>query len=149
RALIKALVGQAVRREAPDVPLLEQAGPRAVSAARDPGSLLTLFATDIVAVLEQVAPLVAVVQEATLSEPELDELYREIHAGRRRNLAAVATALANLGPLRGGMSKAEALDTIWRVVSPEQFMLCRRVEGLSAEDYADWLSGILKRLLLD
>lgn len=149
RALIKVLVGQAVRREAPDVPLLEQAGPRAVSAARDPASLLTLFANDIVSILEQVAPLVAVVQEAALSEPELDELYREIHAGRRRNLAAVATALANLGPLRGGMSKAEALDTIWRAASPEQFMLCRRVEGLSVEEYADWLSGILTRVLLD
>lgn len=149
RALIKALVGQAVRRETPDVPLLEQAGPRAVTAARDPSSLLSLFATDIASTLEQVAPLVAVVQEAARAEPELDGLYLEIHSGRRRNLAIVATALAKLGRLRGGMSETEALDMIWRAASPEQFMLCRRVEGLSVEDYADWLSASLKRLLLD
>lgn len=149
RALIKAIVGQAVRRDAPDIPLLEQAGPRAVRAAKDPSLLISLFATDISRVLEQVAPLVAVVQEAARAEPELNELYREIHAGRRRNLAAVATALANLGRLRGGMSETEALDIIWRAASPEQFMLCRQVEGLSQEAYAEWLSASLKLLLLE
>lgn len=149
RALLQALIGQAVRRDAPDVALLEQVGPRAVRTAGDPSVLVSLFASDIASVLEHVAPLVAVVQEAARAEPELDGLYREIHTGRRRNLAAIAAALSNLGRLRAGMSESEALDTIWRAASPEQFMLCRRVEGLSIEEYARWLTTSLKRLLLD
>jgi AcrR family transcriptional regulator len=149
RALIKTLVGQTIRRDAPDVPLLDQAEPRAVREAPDSAAVLSLFAADIAAVLEQVAPLMAVVQEAALAEPELDQLYRELHAGRRRNLASVTAALASHGGLRKGLDEAEALDAVWRMASPEQFMLCRRVEGLSVATYVDWLATSLKRMLLE
>ncbi len=149
RALIQALVLRAVRGASPDVPLLQQAVPRAVSAASDQSTQLALFAGDIVAVLERVAPLVAVVREAARAEPELEQLYRNLHAGRRRNLAFVAEALASRGPLRGGMDAEEATGIIWRLASPEQFTLSRSVEGLSVEDYQRWLVSSLERLLLD
>ena len=149
RALIQALVLRAVRGASPDVPLLQQAVPRAVSAASDQSTQLALFAGDIVAVLERVAPLVAVVREAARAEPELEQLYRNLHAGRRRNLAFVAEALASRGPLRGGMDAEEATGILWRLASPEQFTLSRSVEGLSVDDYRLWLASSLERLLLD
>lgn len=149
RVLIQELVVRAVRGAFPDVPLLQQAVPRAVGAASDRSTQLALFAGDIVAVLERVAPLVAVVREAARAEPELEGFYRELHAGRRRNLAFLAEALASRGPLRGAMDAKEATDIIWRLASPEQFTLSRQVEGLSADDYRRWLESSLERLLLD
>ena len=147
--MIQALVLRAVRGASPDVPLLQQAVPRAVSAASDQSTQLVLFAGDIVAVLERVAPLVAVVREAARAEPELEQLYRDLHAGRRRNLAFVVEALASRGPLRGGMDAEEATGILWRLASPEQFTLSRSVEGLSVDDYRLWLASSLERLLLD
>lgn len=149
RALIQALVSGAVRGAASDVPLLQQAIPRAIGAASDQSTQISLFAGDIVAVLERVAPLVAVVREAARAEPELGQLYRDLHAGRRRNLAFFAEALASRGPLRGGMGTEEATAIVWRLTSPEMFTLARNVEGLSAADYRQWLETSLRRLLLD
>lgn len=149
RALIQSLVLGAVRGAAPDVPLLQQAIPRAIGAASDQSTQISLFAGDIVEVLERVAPLVAVVREAARAEPELEQLYRNLHAGRRRNLAFVVEALASRGPLRGGMDAEEATGIIWRFASPEMFTLSRNVEGLSAADYRQWLESSLRRLLLD
>lgn len=149
RALIQALVRRAVRGESPDIPLLQQAVPREIGTAIDQSSQLAMFASDIVMVLERVAPLVAVVREAARAEPELERLYRELHAGRRRNLAFFAEALASRGPLRGGMGAEEATRIIWRLASPEQFTLSRNVEGLSVDDYRQWLLSSLERLLLD
>lgn len=149
RALIQSLVLGAVRGAAPDVPLLQQAIPRAIGAASDQSTQISLFAGDIVEVLERVAPLVAVVREAARAEPELEQLYRNLHAGRRRNLAFVVEALASRGPLRGGMDAEEATGIIWRFASPEMFTLSRNVEGLSAADYRQWLESSLRRMLLD
>ncbi len=108
-----------------------------------------MFAGDIVMVLERVAPLVAVVGEAARAEPELEQLYRDLHAGRRRNLAFFAEALASRGPLRGGMGTEEATAIVWRLASPELFTLARNVEGLSTAGYRQWLESSLRRLLLD
>mgnify|MGYP001191782773 CR=1 FL=1 len=149
RALIQALVQSAVRGALPDVPLLQQAVPRAIGTASDQSAQLAMFAGDIVMVLERVAPLVAVVREAARAEPELEQLYRDLHAGRRRNLAFVAEALAGRGPLRGGMGTEEATAIVWRLASPELFTLARNVEGLSSAGYRQWLESSLRRLLLD
>lgn len=149
RALIQALVQRAVRGAVPDVPLLQQAVPRAIGAESDQRRQISLFASDIVAVLERVAPLVAVVREAARAEPELERLYRDLHAGRRRNLAFFAETLASRGRLRGGMDAKEATAIVWRLASPEQFTLSATVEGLSVEDYRMWLAAGLERLLLD
>lgn len=149
RALIQALVQRAVRGASPDVPLLQQAVPRAIGAASDQSAQVSLFADDIVEVLERVAPLVAVVREAARAEPELERLYRDLHVGRRRNLAFFTEALASRGLLRGGMGAEEATRIIWRLASPEQFTLSRDVEGLSVADYRQWLASSIERLLLD
>lgn len=149
RALIQALVQRAVRGASPDVPLLQQAVPRTIGAVSDQSTQISLFAGDIVEILERVAPLVAVVREAARSEPELEQLYRDLHAGRRRNLAFFAEALARRGPLRGGMGTEEATAIVWRLVSPEMFTLCRNVEGVSTAGYRQWLESSLRRLLLE
>ena len=149
RALIQALVIGAVRGAAPDVPLLQQAIPRAIGAASDQSTQISLFAGDIVEVLERVAPLVAVVREAARAEPELEELYRNLHDGRRRNLAFFAEALASRAPLRGGMGAEEATAIVWRLASPEMFTLAQNVEGLSTGAYRQWLETSLRRMLLE
>lgn len=147
-ALLLGVVQSAVRRGDPATPLVEQEGPRAVAAARDQAEMLGLFARDIAQVLLAVADIVAVLRVAAQADPEVAKVYDAIHAGRRENLALVAKALAAKGPLRDGMSEAAALAQIWRLASPELFLMLTRIEGLTPEQYAAWLEHTLGQLLL-
>ena len=148
QALLRAVMERAVRRADPTVPLLNQAGPQAIVAAADQGAQLALFAQDITGVLGNVAELMAVVRMAAATDAELAALYRGLHDGRRRNLAFVAKALSEKGPLRHGMDSEAATALMWRLASPELFLLMTDIEGLQAASYAKWLTGALVDALL-
>ena len=147
-ALLRGVIQAAVRRGDPDTPLVEQAGPQAVAAAPDQAAVLRLFSRDITGVLSGVAEIVDVLRVAAQAEPEMAEVYDAIHRGRRENLALVAKALAGKGPLRNGMTEAAALEQIWRLASPELFLVLTRVEGITPEQYGKWLEQTLGQLLL-
>lgn len=149
QALLSAVLEQAVRRKDPSVPLLEQEGPRAIAAAVDQHAQIALFAGDIAGVLGNVAELMAVVRTAATTDADLARLYRDLHEGRRRNLAFVARALAEKGPLRHGMDTEAATAQLWRLASPELFLLMTEIEGISAAGYAQWLTDALVGALLE
>lgn len=148
QALLLAVMERAVRRAEPSLPLLDQAGPRAVVAAADQRSQIALFARDIAGVLAHIAELMAVVRTAAATDPALDALYRSLHDGRRRNLAFVARALLEKGPLRPGLDAAGATSILWRLASPELFLLMTHVEGLTQDRYAEWLEATIAATLM-
>jgi len=149
QGLLKAVIEATIRRGQPEVKLLEQAGPRAIAASVDQREQIALFARDITQVLGGVAELMAVVRAAAETDPQMALLYRGLHDGRRHNLSFVASALLRRGPLRGGMGEAEATAVLWRLASPELFVLLKQVEGLDGDAYAIWLAGVLQATILD
>jgi AcrR family transcriptional regulator len=148
QALLRAVLEHAVRRMEPDVPLLEQRVPKAIATATDQRSQIALFCKDITEVLGNVAELMAVVRVAAMSDSELAALYRDLHAGRRRNLAFVAKTISEHGPLRHGMNTDAATTLLWRLASPELFLLMTQVEEISPSAYAEWLEQTLTSALL-
>jgi AcrR family transcriptional regulator len=148
RSLIKQLVVDAVRRDEPDIPLVEQRLPRAVFAARTQTEQIALFAGSVTEVLTRVAPLLGVVCAAAASEPALARLYRELQSGRRDNIARFVAALADKGPLRHPLDRESATRIVWRLASPELYTLMISVEKTSNRAYADWLHKTLETLLL-
>lgn len=148
QALLRTVLERAVRRADPTIPLLEQAGPLAIAAASDQRAQIALFAKDITSVLGNVAVLMAVVRTAAATDTELAALYRGLHDGRRRNLVFVAKALLDKGPLRDGMDAETATALLWRLASPELFLLMTDIEGLQAASYAEWLTDALVDALL-
>ena len=60
----------------------------------------------------------------------------------------VAEALLRNGPLRDNMGAQAATDCIFRLASPELFLLMRNVEGRSVDDIEAWLEESLAELLL-
>jgi AcrR family transcriptional regulator len=148
QGLLRAVLEHAVRRIEPNVPLLEQRGPKAIATATDQRSQIALFCKDITEVLSNVAELMAVVRVAAMSDSELAAIYRDLHAGRRRNFAFVAKSLSEHGPLRDGMNADAATTTLWRLASPELFLLMTQVEEISPNAYAEWLEQALVSALL-
>ena len=147
--LFAEVVRTGVRRAEPGTPLLEQAGPKAVAAAPDQRTALHLFAHDIAGLLSGVAGLMGVARGVAGSEPDIGAIYRGIHRGRRENFGMVVDALQRHGPLRDGMGKDRAVAIIWRLASPELFLLMTEIEGLTPVAWADWLEDALARLLLE
>jgi hypothetical protein len=99
--------------------------------------------------LARIAPLVDVVRSAARASPEIAELYARLHRGRRDNLEKLVAALAGHGALRDGLDPDTAAATVWRLASPELYLLVTRTEGAAQADYADWLAGMLEASLLN
>ncbi|RYE51920.1 MAG: TetR/AcrR family transcriptional regulator [Hyphomicrobiales bacterium] len=147
-AILQAVIEKAVRGEQPDKALLEQSGPLAIAGASSQSVQIALFAKDICRVLINVSEVMAVLRTAAESDAGLSKLYSSLHEGRRRNLSFVATALIGNGPLRGDIDVSLATDQLWRLASPELFLLMTKVEGISNNAYAEWLRDMLQTQLL-
>jgi len=148
-SILEALIQHSLRGADPGTPLMDQPEPRAITASMDQAEQIRRFAVDITAVLGRVAPLVAVARTAAHQDPELRALYLALHAGRRRNLALFVGSLARNGPLRRGLTVEAAIDDVFRLVSPELYLLLIEVEGLDSPAVARWVEDALARLLTD
>lgn len=146
RTLLEETITAAVRGPAPNTPLMQQAGPRAVIEAADQRHQLLSFTTDIVRVLDRVAPMMAVLRTAAETEPELADHYARLHRGRRENFERVVDALLRNGALK--VDRETAVASIARLTSPELYVLATRVEGLSPKQHARWLLAALTAMLL-
>jgi len=148
-AILQELVVRAVRADDRHTPLKHQQARRAIMQETDQRRQIALFATDIVAVLDRVAPLMDVVRAASDANDEIAALYAQLHHGRLKNLEWLAGLLLQNGPLRRGLDAKAAGAIIWRLASPELFLLARRIEKASSEAYAHWLANTLGLLFLE
>ena len=142
--LLEALVRRAAQGPS-ETEVLDQPGPVAVREAPNREAALHGFAEDISARLERVAPLLAVLAAAAPGDPALASLYRELHAGRLRNLRTLTRSLGRLGPLRRG--EKETTETVWALASPELYRLLTSEQGWTRARYAAWLEASLDALL--
>ena len=90
----------------------------------------------------------AVVRSGAEVEPEMGELYRALHEGRRANLLMVAKSIRSQGGSQRGPSAERMADILWQLASPEMFGLMNGVGGYSTRRFSDWLAAMLKSTLL-
>jgi AcrR family transcriptional regulator len=145
RTLLGELMRRAVRGD-DAAPVPEQRGPRAIALETDQREQLRMFAADIVLRLERAAPLMAVVSGASRSDPELAELFTQLHADRLSNLGRLVAALEANGQLL--LDTDAATETVWALTSPELHQLLIRVRGWTRDRYCEWLATALTGLLL-
>jgi AcrR family transcriptional regulator len=146
--LIGEMVKAHVADAAPGQHFLDETRPSAIRAETDQARQIDLWATYLAEILERVSPLITVVRTGSEAEPEMSELYRALHAGRRGNLSLVTQSILDQGPLRNALSGEAATDILWQLASPEMFNLLTGVGEYSTEQYALWLAGMLKTALL-
>lgn len=148
RNILANLVDISVGGDDRPMPLLQRTGPQAVLAESDPVRLLQLFAQDISGILERAAPVFEVIRMAAKTEPDIDDLLKNLLDQRFQNLAAVTKQLESLGSLREGLDALQATENIWVITSPEVFSLLLTDRGWTKEKYVNWLVDTLVRLLL-
>lgn len=148
KALLQELIARAVRGAEPDTPLVQQDKTLGIAQDTDQARQIALFAAAIAGVLARVAPLMDVARAAAETDQAMAALYQQLQRGRLDNLEWFAKALRRNGVLRDDMEPGEAGRVLWRLASPDLFLLMRRVEGASQETYVEWLATSLKLLLL-
>ncbi|MGB5052355.1 MAG: TetR/AcrR family transcriptional regulator [Caldilineaceae bacterium] len=148
RALLARLIEISVGGDDEQTSLLERPGPQAVMQETDVHEQLRLFGLDISVILERVAPIFEIMRLAAKTEPDIADLLHNLLGERLRNMEKFARSLSAHGPLRGKMTEPEAAETIWTLTSPEVFRLLVVDRGWSREQYSQWLTNALVRLLL-
>lgn len=148
RTILTNLIDVAVGGDHQPIPLLQRDGPKAVLQAKDAVDLLHLFAQDISGILERIAPIFEITRFAAKTEPDIADLLKTMLDQRLQNLSAVIQQIEVLGSLREGLTNTQASETIWTISSPEVFRLLIKDRGWDKNQYVNWLSDTLIRLLL-
>ena len=130
-----------------NIPMLERAGPEAVSQERDQRRQLQIFAQVIANNMVGAAYISEIMQVAAKTEEDIDKMVQNLNQQRWQHMAVAVQQITSNGPLR---EKDEALstDTVWTLTSPEVFLLLTRDRSWSKEKYAEWLADTLTRALL-
>jgi AcrR family transcriptional regulator len=149
--LFKAVIESALAggSERADAPPAERPAIRAVIEETDPGRKLELYAATQPGVHGRSGPLYRVLVGAADSDPELREVLDGLEARRLHGLGGLAAQLAESRALHSNLSVEDARDIIWTLCSTAVHDLLVRECGWTSERYRDWLTGALKRELLE
>lgn len=148
RAILAKLVDISVVGDDEPVPLLQRAGPQAVQKETDQRRQIEMFAQDIYEIMSRMAPLFEVMRTAAKTEPDIHEMLKKILNSRLQGMGEFIKFLSANGPLRKGLTRAEAAESVWALTSAEEFTLLIVDRGWSAEQYKGWLAETLERVLL-
>ena len=128
--------------------LLDRPDPQAVLQETDQHRQLTLFANGITQILHRAAPVFEILRIAAKTESEIAELVQRLLRERLVNMNVVAKQVTANGSLREGLNRGRAAELLWSLTSPELYLLFTRDLHWTDEQYAQWLTDALIRLLL-
>lgn len=146
--LLRELIEQALSGTDHAVAGAERAHITAMRAEADPARKLAIYARAVRETQERLAPLFIAVRDASSTEPEAREVWRDISARRAANMRTLVADLRDTGGLRADLSIDEAADTVWALNSSELYVLLTSERGWSADRVERWLADSWCRLLL-
>lgn len=148
RTILARTMDQAAGTSDSPIPVMLRSYIQEVTLERDHRRQIQMFASRMQLFFSHIAPLVAVLRDAAKTEPELKKLLNKYLDDRYQGMGFFIDCLLANGPLRNGLSKLSAVETIWALASAEIYNLLIFNRGWSGEEYEIWLAETLTRLLL-
>ncbi len=131
------------------VPLAARPAFRALASEADPYRIVERYASISRDLISRVGPLAAVLLAAGHSgDGDVAALAETIGRERLGGATAISDRLADLGGLAPGVSREEARDMIWTLISPELYRMLVVERGWSDLGYERWLAQALKGSVL-
>lgn len=146
--LLRELIEQAISGTDHAVPADERDYVAAIRNEPDPREKLRIYAQASQRIHPRLAPLLAALHDASTTEPDARQVWRQISDRRAANMIELARDLQRAGGLRPGLTVAEAADTIWATNSAELYLLLTTERGWSSDQHREWLADTWIRLLL-
>lgn len=131
-----------------DIPIPQRSWFREAMAQTDPVELLRRQAGNYRQILHRAAHVEAALEVGAELAPELAELRRTATAQRRFGARLVVDRVAELTPLRDGLSAQTAADTITVLISSCTYRLLIEDYGWTPDGYERWLASQLVSALL-
>lgn len=141
RELMRQLIEATITGDDDPTPVTERAESRAVAAEPDLHRRAQLDAALGRSIVQRVAPIVRVAEEAAASDPALAVTMETIKAARRREMLDSATLLAGPEDLR--LVPEEAAATLYVLYSPQVADMLMRDYGWSSQRYEKWLARMI------
>ncbi len=113
---------------------------KAMGAEPDPARKLDIYARAVRQIQARMAALFLALRDASATEPDAAEVWREISDRRAANMRKLAQDLQAAGGLRAGLSIDEAADVIWATNSSELYVLLTVERGWPPDRYERWLA---------
>jgi AcrR family transcriptional regulator len=146
--LLKLARDRALAGDDEDTPIPQRSWFLDAMAQTDPAELLRRQAGNYRQILQRAAGVEHALEVGAELAPELAGLRRTAVAQRRFGAGLVVDRLAELTPLRHGLSRETAADTITVLISAGTYRQLTGDYGWSPDDYQKWLAGQLIRTLL-
>jgi AcrR family transcriptional regulator len=149
RGVLKTLMDVRVVGDDEPVALLDRVGPAAANAETDQNRRVEMVAADIAGIHERTRRIDDLMLSAAGNDPEIAALRVDIQ--QRQRLAGIHRAVSVIqGPdaLRAGLSPDQAVDVLWAIAGPDLHRLLRQQRQWTPDQYRDWLTDAIRRLLL-
>ena len=146
RELLRQLIESTITDGTDPVPMAERAESRAVAAEPDDRRRAEMDAAVGRAIIERVAPVVRVAQEAAASDPELAAMMEQVKAARREEMTAAVPLI--VGPEGSHPDPEEAAATLYVLYSPQVADMLMGDYGWSPERYEKWLAQMLLKTVI-
>ncbi|MFC7360760.1 TetR/AcrR family transcriptional regulator [Nocardioides astragali] len=141
RELMRQLIEATITGDDDPTPVTERAESRAVADEPDPHRRAQLDAALSRTIVQRVAPIARVAEEAAASDPALAATMETVRAARRHEMRGSATLLA--GPEGLGLEPEEAAATLYVLYSPQVADMLMRDYGWSPQRYETWLARMI------
>ena len=107
--------------------------------ARDGRSIIEGWGVLTTEVMPRVAPILLLIRDAAVADPEVLDLLGEMDADRLRRMTDNARRLHAGGHLRRGVTVTQAADVLWTYSAPELYELTVLRRGWSLRRYGDFI----------
>ena len=141
RELLRQLLESSITGDDEPLPITERPEARSISAEPDARRRVKLDAALSRSIIERVAPIARVAEEAAASDPELATMMEVVKAARRQEMIASAEILAGPDGLR--VDQGEAAATLYVLYSPQVANMLMGDYGWSPDRYENWLARMI------
>ena len=141
RELLRQLLENSITGDDEPVPITERPEAQSIAAEPDARRRVQLDAALSRSIIERVAPLARVAEEAAASDPELATMMKAMKVARQQEMGASARILAGPDGLR--VDHDEAAATLYVLYSPQVADMLMTDYGWSPERYENWLARMI------
>jgi AcrR family transcriptional regulator len=146
--LLKAVIDIAIAGDDEPVPMLARAWAVRAESTADPAGFVAVFAEVLTESAQRAAGLTAAALEAVRIDADIAAVAAQLVAQRQVMATWLVDGLGRRAPLRDGVDRAAAIDTVWALIDPAMFCRLTGDRRWSAARFRDWFTDSTLRLLL-
>lgn len=146
--LLKAVIDRAIAGDDEHVAMLDRAWAARSQSVPDPSRFIAAFAQQLTASAGRAAGLAAAALEGARADGDIAAVAAQLMSQRQVMAAWLVDGILLRSALREGVSRSDAIDTVWTLMDPVIFCRLTEDRGWTPGQFERWFTGTIARLLL-